>query len=89
MTNFNFDNFIYARAPIPSGSEGGALNPAEPLYASIPLLIEINRLPVGDYAGQPYCYGLFFDNPFAILLQHRQRQPYRHARPVRLWRPVR
>ena len=62
MTNFNFDNFIYARAPIPSGSEGGALNPAEPLYASIPLLIEINRSPVGDYAGQPYCYGLFFDN---------------------------
>ena len=62
MTNFNFDNFVYARAPIPSGSEGGALNPAEPLYASIPLLIEINRSPVGDYAGQPYCYGLFFDN---------------------------
>lgn len=62
MTNFNFDNFIYARAPIPSGSEGGPLNPAEPLYASIPLLIEINRAPVGDHAGPPYCYGLFFDN---------------------------
>jgi alpha-glucosidase len=62
MTNFNFDNFVYTRAPVPSGSEGGALNPAEPLYASIPVLIEINRSPVGDYAGLPYCYGLFFDN---------------------------
>jgi alpha-glucosidase len=62
MSNFNFDNFIYARAPIPSGTEGGPLNAAEPLYASIPLLIEINRAPTGDYAGPPYCYGLFFDN---------------------------
>jgi alpha-glucosidase len=62
LTNFNFDNFIYARAPIPPGSEGGPLNPAEPLYASIPLLIEINRAPAGAYAGAPYCYGLFFDN---------------------------
>jgi alpha-glucosidase len=62
MTNFNFDNFIYARAPIPAGSEGGPLNPAEPLYASIPFLIEINRAPRGSYAGRPYCYGLFFDN---------------------------
>ena len=61
-TNFNFDNFSYARAPIPAGTEGGPLNPAEPLYASIPLLIEINRAPTGDYAGPPYCYGLFFDN---------------------------
>jgi alpha-glucosidase len=61
-TNFNFDNFSYARAPIPAGTEGGPLNPAEPLYASIPLLIEINRSPTGDYAGPPYCYGLFFDN---------------------------
>ena len=62
MTNFNFDNFIYARAPIPAGGEGGPLNPAEPLYASIPLLIEINRAPVGAFAGPPYCYGLFLDN---------------------------
>jgi len=62
MTNFNFDNFIYARAPIPPGGEGGPLNAAEPLYASIPLLIEINRAPGGAYAGPPYCYGLFLDN---------------------------
>lgn len=62
LTNFNFDNFIYARAPIPPGGEGGPLNPAEPLYASIPFLIEINRTPVGAHAGSPYCYGLFFDN---------------------------
>ena len=50
-----------ARAPIPAGTEGGPLNPAEPLYASIPLMIEINRSPTGDYTGPPYCYGLFFD----------------------------
>ena len=62
MSNFNFDNFIYARAPISTGTEGGPLNPAEPLYASIPLLIEINRSPAGDHAGPPYCYGLFLDN---------------------------
>ena len=62
MTNFNFDNFIYARAPIPPGGEGGPLNPAEPLYASIPFLIEINRAPTGAYAGPAYCYGLFLDN---------------------------
>ena len=46
----------------PGRHEGGPLNPMEPLYASIPLLIEINRAPTGDYAGPPYCYGLFFDN---------------------------
>jgi alpha-glucosidase len=63
LTNFNFDNFMYARAPIPAGSEAGPLNPAEPLYASIPLLIEINRGPTGAYAGPPACHGLFFDNP--------------------------
>ena len=62
LTNFNFDNFIYARAPVPPGSNGGPLDPAEPLYASIPLLIEINRAPTGDFAGPPSCYGLFFDN---------------------------
>lgn len=62
MTNFNFDNFIYARSPVPPGNEGGPLNAAEPLYASIPLLIEINRAPAGAYAGSPYCYGLFLDN---------------------------
>lgn len=62
MTNFNFDNFIYARAPVPPGADGGPLNGAEPLYASIPLLIEINQVPVGAWAGPPYCYGLFLDN---------------------------
>lgn len=62
MTNFNFDNFIYARAPVPPGAEGGPLNGAEPLYASIPLLIEINPAPAGAWAGPLYCYGLFLDN---------------------------
>jgi alpha-glucosidase len=63
MTNFNFDNFIYSRAPLPADAQGGPLNPAEPLYASIPWLMEVNPRPVGDNAGPPYCYGLFLDNP--------------------------
>jgi len=62
LTNFNFDNFMYARAPIPPGGEAGPLNVEEPLYASIPLLIEINRAPEGEHAGPAYCYGLFLDN---------------------------
>ncbi len=62
LTNFNFDNFIYARAPVPPGEEGGPLNGGEPLYASIPLLIEINPAPAGAYAGPAYAYGLFLDN---------------------------
>lgn len=62
VTNFNYDNFIYA-GPIPANQTGGPLNPAEPLYVSIPLLLEINPNPVGDYAGPPYRYGIFFDNP--------------------------
>lgn len=62
LSNFNFDNFIYARAPVPPGEDGGPLNGAEPLYASIPLLIEINPAPGGADPGPPYCYGLFLDN---------------------------
>jgi alpha-glucosidase len=62
MTNFNFDNFIYSRAPLPPGDEGGPSNSGEPLYASVPFLMEINSEPSGDYSGSPYCYGLFLDN---------------------------
>ena len=63
MTFFNFDNFCYTRGFIPQGQVGGPLNPSEPLYCSVPLLIEVNPDPVGDFRGAPYAYGLFFDNP--------------------------
>ena len=63
VTNFNYDNFIYATGRIPPNQMGGPLNSAEPLYVSIPLLLEINPKPIGEYAGPSYCYGIFFDNP--------------------------
>lgn len=63
VTNFNYDNFMYSTGPIPPGQLGGPLSPLEPLYVSIPLLLETNPDPVGDYAGPPYCYGIFLDNP--------------------------
>jgi alpha-glucosidase len=62
MTFFNFDNFKYEKGFIPGG-QGGPLNPAEPLYCSVPLLLEVNPQPVGDFAGPPYAYGIFIDNP--------------------------
>ena len=62
MTFFNFDNFTYATGPIQSGTDGGPLNPSEPLYNTVPLLIENNVNPEGEYAGKPYSYGIFFDN---------------------------
>ena len=63
MTFFNFDNYTYASGIIPQGTQGGPLNPSEPLYASVPLLLELNNNPQGDYSGQRYAYGIFFDNP--------------------------
>ena len=63
MTQFNYDNFQYSSAPLPSGEQGGPLNPSEALYCSIPLLIETNPNPTGDFAGAPYSYGIFLDNP--------------------------
>lgn len=61
MTFFNFDNFGLGQlGRFPTGDPR---DPALPLYCSIPLLIEVNPNPVGDFAGAPYCYGLFFDNP--------------------------
>src|SRR3569623_1289282 len=63
MTFFNFDNYMYSTGPIPSGAAGGPLNPQEPLYGSMPLLVEVNPQPVGDFAGAPYACGVFLDNP--------------------------
>jgi alpha-glucosidase len=59
FTFFNFDNFSYGG---PSLGDPGPLNPTEPLYCSIPLLIETNPFPQGDFAGAPYACGVFLDN---------------------------
>ena len=61
-TFFNYDNFMYGK-PLPNNPGGGPLDPREPLYSSMPFLLEVNPNPVGAYAGAPYAYGLFFDNP--------------------------
>lgn len=63
MTQFNYDNFGYSRSPLPRDDPNGPLNPSEALYASIPFMIETNPQPVGEYAGPPYSYGIFLDNP--------------------------
>ncbi|MEO7099239.1 MAG: TIM-barrel domain-containing protein [Luteolibacter sp.] len=60
FTFFNFDNFTYNG---PSLGEPGPLNPTEPLYCSIPVLIENNPFPSGSFGGAPYATGLFLDNP--------------------------
>ncbi|MGD0961092.1 MAG: TIM-barrel domain-containing protein [Methylomonas sp.] len=59
MTFFNFDNYKYEAGYPIVPTPGGPLNYAEPLYNSIPLLIEDNPNPL---EGAPYSYGLFFDN---------------------------
>lgn len=71
MTFFNYDNYRYQganggpAAVVPPDAGPGPLNPSEPLYNSIPFLIEDNPNPVdanGAPTGVPYAYGLFFDN---------------------------
>jgi len=59
-TSFNFDNFSYQQGPDIPGDGQNPLNPSEPLYCSVPFLIENNPNPVN---GASYSYGLFFDNP--------------------------
>jgi alpha-glucosidase len=59
FTFFNFDNFTYNG---PSLGTPGPLNPTEPLYCSIPFLVEANPFPGGDFAGAPYACGVFLDN---------------------------
>jgi alpha-glucosidase len=59
MTFFNFDNFSYSQGPLPLNNEQGPLNPSEPLYCSVPFLLELNPNPQN---GAAYAYGLFFDN---------------------------
>lgn len=59
MTCFNFDNFKYVEGVLPPGEGSGPLNPSEPLYCSVPLLIETNPSPA---SGTAYSYGIFLDN---------------------------
>jgi alpha-glucosidase len=64
LTFFNFDDFRYGTGRIdPHALGNGPLEPSQPLYGSVPLILEVNPAPQGDYAGPPYCYGIFFDNP--------------------------
>ncbi len=59
FTFFNYDDFAYGG---PSLGDAGPLNPTEPLYCSIPLLVETNPFPSGVNAGAPYACGVFLDN---------------------------
>ena len=60
FTFFNYDNYTYATGPCLG--DGGPLNPTEPLYCSIPFLIEYNPFPSGAFAGTSYACGVFLDN---------------------------
>lgn len=59
-TFFNFDCFTYGG---PSEGTPGPLNPTEPLYCSIPVLIENDPTPSGAFSGSPFATGVFLDNP--------------------------
>ena len=59
FTFFNFDNFTYNG---PSLGTPGPLNPTEPLYCSIPVLLENDPAPSSGFQGLPFATGLFLDN---------------------------
>ncbi|NET71545.1 MAG: DUF5110 domain-containing protein [Sphaerospermopsis sp. SIO1G2] len=78
MTFFNYDNFQYSRGSnqqpkkitdpypvIPPDTEPGPLNVSEPLYNSMPVLVEWNPTPPKTeyFAGSPYACLVFLDNP--------------------------
>jgi alpha-glucosidase len=72
---FNYDNFEYEGGNqsdkngycpvVPPNNDPGPLNVSEPLYNSMPVLIEWNPSPPtsGDFAGSPYACAVFLDNP--------------------------
>lgn len=74
LTFFNYDNFKYSgsayqffgdHSVVPGDTTPGPLNWMEPLYNSIPFLIEDNPNPLdanGVPTGKPYSYGILFDN---------------------------
>ena len=89
MTFFNYDNYRYSggtgtdssgyKAVVPGFSNPGPLNVAEPLYNSIPLLIEDNPNPLDDEGhptGIPYAYGLFLDNESQTYFNTGQSSSY-------------
>lgn len=62
MSQFNFDNFSYGGGNPNVQSPTGPLAPVQPLYISIPMMIEVNPNPAGPNAGAPYAVGTFVDN---------------------------
>lgn len=88
MTFFNYDNFKYSGGNAPSDGFGavvpnfsipGPLNTAEPLYNSIPFMIEDNPNPLdgnGNPTGVPYAYGLFLDNEGQTYFNMGQSSSY-------------
>ncbi len=62
FTFFNFDNYTY-NGPCVTPPNSGPLNPTEPLYCSIPVLVENDPAPSGAFAGPAFATGLFLDNP--------------------------
>jgi len=71
MTFFNYDNFEYDGTNegdyrvIPPDNQPGPLNASEPLYNSMPVLLEWNPAPpkTGFFSGSPYAYVILLDNP--------------------------
>ena len=88
MTFFNYDNFKYSGSNTSSGGFGavvpefstpGPLNTAEPLYNSIPFMIEDNPNPLdanGSPTGVPYAYGLLLDNESQSYFNMGQSSSY-------------
>jgi alpha-glucosidase len=89
MTFFNYDNYKYSGAArsdgsgygpvVPGFSAPGPLNTAEPLYNSIPFLIEDNPNPLdahGNPTNVPYAYGLFLDNESQSYFNTGQSSSY-------------
>ena len=74
LTFFNYDNYKYLGPNgqdngfgpvVPADTDPGPLNWIEPLYNSIPFLIEDNANPLdasGQPTGKPYAYGILLDN---------------------------
>jgi alpha-glucosidase len=72
-TFFNYDNFQYSGSNvaddqgnlpvIPADSQPGPLNIEEPLYNSMPVMVEWNPNPSGAFSGSPFANLIFLDNP--------------------------
>jgi alpha-glucosidase len=72
-TFYNYDNFQYGGSNtaddqgnfpvIPPNSQPGPLNIEEPLYNSMPVMVEWNPAPSGAFSGLPYANLIFLDNP--------------------------